>query len=106
MIESRDTYLPRAASREATGRRIRATRLALGMKQKEVYDPIGVNKTTYSNHDTGYSRPNIEDGIRIARHFGVTLDWIYLGDLSGVPHGLAEAIKLQLGRHLKSVLSE
>ena len=92
MIED-PSSLPAAADRREVGRRIRATRQALGMSQKAVYEKLGISKQTYNNHDTGYSRPSIEDGIRISRLFGVSLEWIYLGEIRNVPHELA--IKLQ-----------
>lgn len=87
------SYLPPEAERAATGRRLRATRMALGLTQKNVYEAIGLNKQTYNNYETGLSRPNIEDGIRIAVRFGFGLQWLYLGDYSGLSYQLAEKVK-------------
>lgn len=67
------------------GWRIIVTREALGMSQADLarateFDPPRVN-----NWEKGNSRPDLDGGHTLADVLGVTLDWIYRGDLSRLP---------------------
>ena len=77
---SRSDELKRGA-----GQRLRAAREALGLKQKDIYEAIGVADNTYSQWETGKALVDITAAIRIADIFGITTEWIYRGVVSGLP---------------------
>lgn len=57
----------------------------------------GIASNTYNNYERGHKRPAIENAIALCNAYNVTLDWIYRGDLSGLPHGTANAIRALMG---------
>lgn len=85
--------LPPEAERKAVGLRMKLTREALGMTPRQIQDAIGVSRTQWNNYERGVSRPNIEDAIRFAVRFNVSLQWIYLADISSLPMALAGKIE-------------
>ncbi len=95
MTESKPT-LPPEAMRPETGRRLKATRLALELTPRDIYDAIGINKKQWSNYETGFSRPNVEDAIRFSVRFGVSLQWLYLGDIASLSYELASKVKTRM----------
>lgn len=77
---------------EGIGNRIKAIRLALDMNQTEFARRAGIALNTYNQYESGKSRPQLDIAIKICTTYGVTLDWIYLGDPSGLPHRTASQI--------------
>ena len=83
---------------KSMGIRIAATRLALGLarpvKMRKAIGrpgrPVGAN--TYSQWEAGTRRPNLEDMMRLCDRFGVTLDWIYRGNMATLPQTLIAKI--------------
>jgi len=43
----------------------------------------------YSQYETGVRALTIEAALRICDEYGVSLDWLYRGDRSRLPHHLA-----------------
>lgn len=70
--------------------------MALGLTPKNIYEEIGVNKKQWSNYETGFSRPNVEDAMRFSVRFGVSLQWLYLGDITCLSYDLASKVKAKL----------
>ena len=56
--------------------RMRITRIARKMTQKDVADKLGVDRTTYVKYETGASSPSLTHLSRIADMFGVTADFL------------------------------
>lgn len=79
--------------RRVAGPRMKLTREALGLTQREAYEAIGVSKTQWGNYERGVSRPNIEDAVRFSMRFNVSLEWIYLADISSLRMDLAREIE-------------
>lgn len=46
---------------------------------------IGISQPALNNYLKAIRRPEIDVAINIASKTGVTLDWLYLGDRSGLP---------------------
>ncbi|BBK37720.1 hypothetical protein STAQ_27980 [Allostella sp. ATCC 35155] len=69
--------------------RLRALRLSLGLSQAELCRRAGLAPNTWNQWEKASSQPDLQYGIRLVDAFRVTLDWIYLGDASGLPHALA-----------------
>lgn len=73
--------------------RLIATRLALGYdNQVDFCRAAGVGYNTWNNYENARGRPKLDISIQLCVRFNLTLDWIYLGDASGLPHRLAQAL--------------
>lgn len=84
----------------AVGRRLRATRVALGYeRQSEFYAEIGVPANTANQWEMGRSRINLDAASALKRRFNLTLDWIYLGDPQHLTKQLADRIDTALAVH-------
>jgi transcriptional regulator with XRE-family HTH domain len=83
-------------SQEAIARRLRATRLALAAdNQQEFGNRAGISQSNYSQYENGHKRPSVDASIALCETYALTLDWIYRGDLTGLPYKLAAAIQAQ-----------
>lgn len=81
-------------SKAAIGARLVVTREALGYSsQTDFADKAGLAQNTYNQYETGAKRPSLDFAIKLCRAYGITLDWIYMGDPSGLPYKLADAIR-------------
>lgn len=54
---------------------------------------IGINPPTWNNWEKG-RHPGLEYMIKVRDGTGATLDWIYLGDPSGLPYRLSSRLQL------------
>lgn len=52
-------------------------RLEAGLTQQELADQVGVNRTTLSNWETGYSAPRLWDAVRVALWLGLLVEDIW-----------------------------
>jgi transcriptional regulator with XRE-family HTH domain len=50
---------------------------------------INVQSNTYSQWESGARLLDVFAAIRMAERFGLTLDWLFRGDASALPHGIA-----------------
>lgn len=100
-IESSMTPSRSSSRRDLTtplsiGERLRVTRLALGITQKSMAHPLSVTREAYTMYETGSREPPWTVGIELCDAWGLTLDWIYRGDMSGLQSGLVEKIASQI----------
>lgn len=65
---------------------------ALGYKQAAFASLIGISQPALNNYLQGIRRPSLDVAIDIQVKTGVTLDWLYLGDRSGLPAKLMAAL--------------
>lgn len=73
-------------SLQAVGQRLEKLRAALGLDtQANMAKFIGVPTNTYNNWVNSVSLIRPQDAIVLCAKTGVTLDWIYRGDSSGLP---------------------
>jgi transcriptional regulator with XRE-family HTH domain len=73
-------------------RRLQLSREAMGMKPADLCRRTGIRLTTYSKWENAEAKPSLNEAMILRRHFAYTLDWIYDGDPSGLPHALATRI--------------
>ena len=66
------------------GRRIAALRRVMKMNKTAFAELIGVSQPAVSQYENGVRRPELDVAQRIRMRTGVTLDWIYEGDRSGL----------------------
>lgn len=76
------------------GERLRLTREALGLTQAEFARKSKVAASAYNQYEKGKMRPAVDQAIKIRDTYKLTLDWIYLGDNSGLTAALSDAIKV------------
>lgn len=78
------------------GQRLIQAREALGMKQVEMATSLGISSQRLSNYENGARPFDIELAITLSRKHAVTMDFVYWGDLRGLPLHLAS----KLSEHL------
>lgn len=74
------------------GDRLYATRTALELTQAAFAERLGLSQPTYALYETGKRMLPPRWAVAIAVHCRVTTDWLYLGDASGIPYKLHDAI--------------
>ncbi len=77
----------------AIGERLLLTRQALGLAQKDFADRAGLAANTYNQYESGRNIPALDRAHALCDAYGLTMDWIYRGDPSGLRYELAAAIK-------------
>ena len=66
---------------EAVGMRLRKLRLLSGLKQTQLCEALNVSSTTYNHYERGRNRPDLQIATKICRFYGVTLDYLLVGDI-------------------------
>ena len=56
--------------------RLRELLAESGKMQKDICDELGISKQKLSNWKTGYSEPNFDDIIMLAKYFDVSTDYL------------------------------
>lgn len=78
-----------AESTAAIARRLKATREALGYPtQNEFAKALGVDRSSYNLFENGKRRLTNDVALKMRRKFGISLDWIFCGEVSQLPVGL------------------
>lgn len=72
--------------------RLKALIDALNDNQSQFSARVGISQPALNNYLKGLRRPDLDVAINIQAKTGVTLDWIYLGDRSGLPARLLEIL--------------
>lgn len=74
---------------ERIGYRMRVLREALGLKPSEIADMLGIERTYWSRFENGTRPVTPVVQALLRQRFGVSLDYLILGDWSHLPHDLA-----------------
>jgi transcriptional regulator with XRE-family HTH domain len=83
---------------------LKKIRMEKGFKQYEVAKHIGVDRTTYSNYETGKRDPDTDTVIKIATLFEVTTDSL-LGQEKPLPQKEKPAEVGELDEDIKELLA-
>ena len=71
---------------EVVGKRLAATRLALGYEsQKEFADALGLGKSTYNPYEKGTRPLTLQTALLIQDRFHIPINWLLKGDPSQLP---------------------
>jgi transcriptional regulator with XRE-family HTH domain len=70
------------------GERLKATRKALGFNATVFSRSAGIAQNAYSQYESGVRRLTLVQALKLCNKHGLTLDWLYRGDLSGLPQQL------------------
>lgn len=79
-------------SNQDIARRLNALMEALKRNQVSFANLIGISQPALNNYLKAIRRPDLDVAINIQTKTGVTLDWLYLGDRSGLPSHLLEIL--------------
>lgn len=79
-------------SRIEIGRRLKATRQALGLRTRDVHRATGIAESTWSQYENGHRFPDLMQMLPFAERFGIPLDWIYRGIIAAVPYEIAQRV--------------
>lgn len=76
------------------GNRLKTARLALEptLTQKEFAKKHLFNQTQYTNWELGVRRIPVDKAATLEKHYGLTLDFIYLGKLQTLQQRLASLL--------------
>lgn len=85
------------------GARLRLTRQAFELEQKDFAATAGIAQNTYNQYEQGKRVPNLEMAYLICRHYNITLDWIYRGIPSGLPLNVMNLLRRRASEMLTSV---
>lgn len=64
---------------DSIGQRVVECRKEKGMTQIELVRQTGLSDQTITNLEKGHSPPNLTTVLKVAKVFGVTLDWLITG---------------------------
>ena len=65
--------------------RLRAVREVDGSGQKEFAEAAGLKYTQYKNWESGASRVGLDGALALRDRYGITLEYIYVGELDSLP---------------------
>lgn len=74
-------------------RRLMLTRQAFGLNQAEFAEAAGLSQPQYSQFETGKRLLSLKAALNLNAKYNITLDWLFLGDPSGLPYRLADTLK-------------
>ena len=73
-------------------RRLAAARKALGLSKAEFADMIGIDRSSYTKIENGVKPLLPPAAIVIFQLYGVDLNYIYLGQVGGLPSSLSSKV--------------
>lgn len=77
-------------------KRLRLLREALDNTQASMASLAGVTPAAWGNYESGLRRIRVDEALRLCSALGVTLDWVYRGNMSQLPIELGEKLQLEL----------
>lgn len=83
---------PTPRNLDAIAARLRATREAFGLGQNEFARRAGIASNTYNQYEQAKNIPRLDFANQLCDTYGITLDWIYRGDTSGLPLQIANLL--------------
>jgi transcriptional regulator with XRE-family HTH domain len=84
---------PKPPSDQPVARRLREVRDALGLSQEEFARGAGIEPNTYNPWETGERPLPLRGAMLLANRYGLSLDWLYLGDPTRKPEWLVRQKK-------------
>ena len=93
-MEDRTRFEPWEA--EVVAGRLIAVRAALGMNKADFADMIGIDRSSYTKIEKG-DKPLLPGyAFRIYQLYGVDLNFLYMGQVGGLPSRLSSAVMTHL----------
>jgi transcriptional regulator with XRE-family HTH domain len=79
----------RSDSFEAVAARLKHIREVLGVNRSVTAARLGISVQAYSGYETASRYLTLETAKRLHRKHGISLDFIYFGNLGNLPHRFA-----------------
>lgn len=76
----------------AVGKRLRLARKALGLRAVDMYRPLGIPPTTWSNWEQGLKRISVDEAVKLAANYRIGPDWLYIGLTTNLDRAVAGRI--------------
>lgn len=96
--------LTQSEHQAVVGSRLRRVIDMLGMSYVEAAELMNTSKQTFNGWMKGDSYPNCYGIYRLQRAKGVTYDYLFLGDWSGLPAKLASQMDAELRAEMDAAL--
>lgn len=74
-----------------TAERLRVLRESLGLRPFEFAERAGISRKVYENWESGRFRVSVDGAIALRQSYGISLDFIFCGNASALPHKFAIA---------------
>jgi transcriptional regulator with XRE-family HTH domain len=87
------TIMMKRIEPKAIGERLRLLRKTRNISQIQLCEKLGFTPPAYNNYERGAKRPTPDNALILATFYGATLDYIYTGNLAGVPHLVVQEIE-------------
>jgi len=81
------------AAPEAVARRLRLLRLVSGLNSTDYAQRAEIGIQAWSNYESGRRRISVDAALRLLATYHVTLDYVYIGEVAGLPRTLRLALK-------------
>lgn len=78
---------------EDIGRRLTQIRTAFALKPAEIADMLEIDRPAWTRFEKGQRVIPFDKAARLVERFSVTLDFIYLGRMGGLPLEVAERLR-------------
>lgn len=83
---------PSSELTKAVGLRLKAARLAVGLDQGDLAEPIGASQHKWSQWENGRNLPDVSTMILFCNRYGITMDWLYREVAAGMVQGTRDAV--------------
>lgn len=87
-------------------RRLTLSRLALGLQPGEFAAKAGLSQSNYSQYERLWRSLSIRAAMKLCTTYGLTLDWLYRGDPSGLSIRLNSQINAATEQHAARSIAE
>lgn len=88
--------LTNPASSEEVAKRLVLLRRALGQTQAFLAGLLDCAPQAWANYEAGDRRISVDMALKLCGVTGVSLDWVYRGNMSMLPAELAEKIQIEM----------
>lgn len=72
--------------------RLKLLRNLSKITQKELCLLLEIQPGTYNHYERGLNRPDVSNALKLCAFYGVTLDYLFSGNMAGLPHEKAKEI--------------
>lgn len=87
-------------------RRLVLSRIALGKSPGEFAAAAGISQSNYSQYENRWRSLSVRAAMKLCVTYGLTLDWLYRGDPSGLSVRLNGLINAASAEHAERVMRE